>query len=154
VSTLAFSSPGTAPVTSPLARALAGVEGIADLSLLGKLEVRGVDVHGLVCDATVVPITSTRALVICANRERGRVLRALPGSVVDLTAAFAGIAVEGKDVMRRLTDLDLGALPAAGKVAGVPAIVNREGTTFQIFFAQEYGDSVVELVRDVHEGLA
>jgi hypothetical protein len=154
MSTLAFSSPGTAPVSSPLARALVGAEGIADLSLLGKLEVRRVDVHGLVCEATVVPITSTRALVICANVDRDRVLRTLPDTVVDLTAAFAGIAVEGEELMRRLTDLDLGALPATGRVARVPAIVNREGTTFQIFFAQEYGDSVVELVRDVHEGLA
>jgi hypothetical protein len=150
---LAFSSPGDAPATSPLARALAGAHGITDLSQLGKLEVRRAEVGPLTAGADVIPIAPTRALVLCANERRAEMRRSLPGLVVDLTAAYAGIGVEGEELMRRLTDLDLATLPAAGKVAGVPAIVNRQGTVFQIFFAQEYGDSVVELVRDVQEGL-
>ena len=76
-----------------------------------------------------------------------------PPSVVDLTGAFAGIEVEGETLMRRLTDLDLDELPAAGKVADVPAVVSRQGQRFRIFFPQEYGDSVVEAVRDIEKGL-
>jgi hypothetical protein len=57
--------------------------------------------------------------------------------------------------MRRLTDLDLARLPAAGKVAGVQAIVSSPGgDRYRIFFAQEVGHSVVEAMRDLQEGLA
>ena len=57
--------------------------------------------------------------------------------------------------MRRLTDLDLLLLPAAGPVArGVPAIVERRGgETFRIFVQQELGHYVVEVVLDIVAGL-
>jgi len=136
---------------SPLARALEGSEGIRDLSLLGKLEVRGetdIDV-----DADVIRITPGRALVVC-DLDRAASLRTrLPGTVVDVTAALAGIEVEGERLLRRLTDLALDRLPAAGKVADVPALVTRDGDRFRIFFPQEYGDSVVETVRDAQDGV-
>jgi hypothetical protein len=137
---------------SPLARALAGAAGIGDLSLLGKLEVRGPG-SAIDVDADVISITPHRALVIC-DAGRVSVLReSLPGLVVDVTAALAGIEVEGETIMRRLTDLALDRLPAAGKVADVPALVSRDGDRFRIFFPQEYGDSVVETVRDAREGV-
>ena len=69
-------------------------------------------------------------------------------------AGLAGIELEGNALMRRLTDLDLSQLPAAGKVAGVPALVSSlGGERYRIFFAQELGHSVVETVRDIQEGL-
>ena len=159
---LSFLSPGEAhtedgfaPVTaSPLARALEGARGIRDLSLAGKLEVRGAGVEWLDANLDVLRITPSRALIVCAPEECVELRRSLPGLVIDLTGALAGIAVEGADLMRRLTDLDLAALPAAGKVADVPALVSETEGSFRIFFAQEYGHSVVEAVRDLQEGLA
>ena len=37
--------------------------------------------------------------------------------------------------------------------ADVPALVTRDGNRFSIFFAQEYGDSVVATVRDAQDGI-
>ena len=155
---LAFLSPddaqddGFAPrAASPLARALAGSE-IVDLSLRGKLEVRG-SVDEIDVDADVIPITPERALVVCDPGRVGTLRPRLPGVVVDVTAALAGIEVEGEPLMRRVTDLALDRLPAAAKVGDVAALVARDGNRFRIFFAQEYGDSVVATVRDVQEGL-
>jgi hypothetical protein len=63
--------------------------------------------------------------------------------------------VQGESLLRRLTDLDLDALPAAGTVAHVHALVLRdEGETFRLYFPQEYGHSVAEAVIDAAEGLA
>ena len=161
MSELAFVSPGTARagdgfeprLASPLARALAGQEAVRDLSLLGKLEVRA-DVGEIEVDAEVVRITPRRALVLC-RPERGAELRAaLPGTVVDVTAALAGLELEGERVMRRLTDLDLDALPAAGKLAEVPALIVRDAERFRIFVPQEYGHYVAEVVLDTLAGLA
>ena len=154
MSELAFISPGTANVSSPLARALAGSTGIRDLSGLGKLEVRRTAAAALDVDAEVIPITPTRALVVCPPERTAALLTSLPGIVVDVSGALAGIAVEGDDLMRRLSDLDLATLPSAGKVAGVQAVVTRSGSGYAFYFAQEYGDSVVEAVRDMQEGLA
>jgi hypothetical protein len=160
VSELAFVSPaetwpadGFVPhAASPLARALAGAEGIRDLSLLRKLEVRG-PIPAIEVEADVIPITPERALVIDEEDGAAAPVERLPGTVVDVTAALAGIEVEGEPLLRRLTDLKLDRLPAVGKVADVPALVSREGTRFRIFFPQEYGDHVVATVRDAQDGL-
>lgn len=162
MSELTFLSPGEAraeggfaPVpASPLARALEGARGIRDLSHVGKLEVRGSAVEWLDSDLDVLRITPARALVICAPERCAELRRSLPGLVVDLTGALAGIALERADLMRRLTDLDLSTLPAAGKVADVPALVSETQGSFRIFFPQEYGHSVVEAIRDAQAGLA
>jgi hypothetical protein len=142
----------TPRATSPLARALAGADGIGDLSLLGKLEVRG-SISAIDGDADVISITPHRALVVCDAGHVSAVRGRLPGTVVDVTAALAGIEVEGETLMRRLTDLALDRLPAAGKVADVPALVTRDGARFRLFFPQEYGDSVVATVRDAQDGV-
>ena len=39
-------------------------------------------------------------------------------------------------------------------VVSVPALVSATEGRFRIFFAQEYGHSVIEAVRDVQAGLA
>jgi hypothetical protein len=164
VTPLAFLSPDLAlagpQLVSPLARALAGDARVRDLSLLGKIEVRG-DVE-LDVDAEIVRITPRRALVLCPY-ERCAELRDLlteprtgRGSVraIDVTGALAGLELEGEAVMRRLTDLDLDALPAVGKLAEVPAVVLRDGERFRIFFPQELGHYVAEVVLDTLDGLA
>jgi hypothetical protein len=156
----AFLSPGAARAedgfvprqASPLARALAGSTGLKDLSLLGKVELRGGDVPA---DVEAIPITPHRVLLVCEPERCAELLETESGLAVDLTGALAGIELEGEALMRRLSDLDLARLPAAGKVAGVPAVVSSPGgERFRIFFAQEVGHSVVETVRDLQEGLA
>jgi hypothetical protein len=148
VSSPAFLSAGAAPVVSPLARALDGSAGIRDLSLVPKLEVRGRAAGDLGPDADVLQLTPTRALVV------GEPEVAPAGFTVDLTAALAGIAVQGEQLMRRLTDLDLSRLPAAGKLAGVHAFFFARDGGYRVFFPQEYGHSVVEIVRDAQAGIA
>jgi len=137
---------------SPLARVLAGTTAVQDLSRLGKIEVRG-DVEAIDVDAEVIRITPRRALVLCPYERCAEVRAQLPGSVIDMTGALAGLELEGERAMRRLTDLDLDALPAAGKVAEVPALVLRDGSRFRIFFPQEYGHYLGEVVLDVLAGL-
>jgi hypothetical protein len=156
VSELAFLSPDRARSSdgyaSPLARALADTTKVRDLSRLGKTEVRG-DVDAIDVDAEVVRISPHRALVLCDYERCADVRAQLPGFVIDMTGALAGLEVEGERVLRRLTDLDLDSLPVAGKLAEAPAIVLRDGDRFRIFFPQEYGDYVAEVVLDVLKGL-
>jgi hypothetical protein len=162
VSGLAFLSPGEAApdvaMVSPVARAL-GAEGpVRDVSGLGKLEVRGdLSKVELVPGEQLVPIAPGRALLVtdgspATARER---LRAAGLRVYDLSAGLAALEVDGARLMRRLTDLDLESLPAAGAVArGVAALVEyRGGETYRIFVQQELGHYVAEVALDAAEGL-
>jgi hypothetical protein len=160
VTELAFLSPdrarsgdGFAPrFASPLARALAGSDAVRDLSHLGKIEVRGnVDLGEV--DAEVVRITPTRTLLLCDYDRCAEIRAQLDGLVIDVTGALAGLELQGRQSMRRLTDLDLSRLPAVGKVAEVPAVVLGDGDRFRIFFPQEYAHYVGEVVVDTLEGL-
>jgi sarcosine oxidase gamma subunit len=143
---------------SPLERALAHAPAdIEDLSRVGVLDVRG-ELDGLDAGgAEVVQLTTERALVLCPFEETARLRTRLAGArrrVVDASAGWAGLRVEGETLMRRLTDLDLDALPAVGPLAHVQALVLRdEGESFRLYFAQEYGHSVAEAVIDAAEGL-
>jgi sarcosine oxidase gamma subunit len=160
---LAFLSPNLASAEavwrSPLERALAHAPaGIEDLSRNGVLDVRG-ELDGLdVGDAEVVRLTPERALVLCPFEEAGSLRARLDGAgrlVVDVSAGWAGIRVEGETLMRRLTDLDLDALPAMGPLAHVQALVLRDDADwFRFYVPQEYGHSVAEAVMDAAEGLA
>jgi sarcosine oxidase gamma subunit len=141
---------------SPLERALAHApEGVDDLTRTAVFEVRG-DIDGL--EGEVVRLTPERAYVLCPFEDAGRVRTRLTGAgrlVVDVSAGWAGLRVRGETLMRRLTDLDLNALPAIGTLAHVRALVIRdEGDSFRLYFAQEYGHSVAEAVIDAAEGLA
>lgn len=142
---------------SPLERALAHAPAeMQDLSRTGVLEVRG-ELDGLDAgEAEVVRLTPERALVLCPFEEAGRLRTRLAGarrSVVDLSAGWAGLQVQGEALMRRVTDLDLDRLPAMGSLAHVHALVLRDGDTFRLYFPQEYGHSVAEVVVDAAEGL-
>jgi sarcosine oxidase gamma subunit len=141
---------------SPLERALAGAPpGIEDVSHTGKLEVRG-DVAAIT-EAEVVRLTPTRAFVLCpwelTTALRAR-LRSEGFHVVDVTAGYAALRVQGEALLRRLTELDLDELPAVGAVAHVQGIVLRDDDeSFRIFFRQEYSDYLAEVVLDAAEGL-
>ena len=87
-----------------------------------------------------------------------RALRDAPAGVRDvsleLPEGLAGIEVTGEQLLRRLTDLDLDALPATATVAHVRATVSRDGDVFRIAFQQEYADHVAHVVLDTIAGLA
>ena len=157
---LAFLSPDESAPEVPRASPLRDVESGAftDRSALGKLEVRG-DVAEL--DALpgeeVIAIEPHRALLVVDGptgpaRER---LASLGYLVYDVSAALAALEVEGEDLMRRLTELDLDALPATGSIArGTNAVIQRrDGERFRLFVPQELGRFVAEVVTDLHEGL-
>ena len=78
-------------------------------------------------------------------------------AAVGPAAGVAGIEIaapEAEHLLRRLTDLDLGALPALGAVAHVQALVVREAPgRVRIWFPQEYSDYLAEVVLDAWEGL-
>ena len=159
---LAFLSPDQASPEavwrSPLERALAHAPAeITDVSLTGKLDVRG-DVGSLKTRAVeIIRITRERALVLCDFTRTADVRAKLEErfQVVDLSGTLAGLQVRGETVMRRLTDLDLTALPAVGNVAHVRAYVLRDDAeTFRLFFPQEYGHYLAEVVIDAVEGVS
>ncbi|MEO8291161.1 MAG: hypothetical protein ABI649_09240 [Gaiellaceae bacterium] len=142
---------------SPLERALREAPpGVSDVSLTGKLEVRGqldsLDVDGI----ELVRIAPGRGLVLCDFTKTAAVREGLRSEffVIDVSAALAGLQVQGETLMRRLTDLDLETLPAIGAVAHVQAYVLRDGgETFRLFFPQEYGHYLAEVVLDAIQGL-
>ena len=154
MTTLAFLSPHEADVApvSPL-RHVAG-EAFTDVSALGKLEIRG-DTDNLDVDA--IPIGVGRVLLVFegdvrAMRDR---LTADGYRVYDMTAALAALELDGEDLLRRLTELDLDALPAIGSIArGTPALIERRGgERFRLFVPQELGHFVAEVVTDMGRGL-
>ena len=71
-----------------------------------------------------------------------------------MTGALAGIAVEGEQLMRRLTDLDLAALPAAGEVRARPGVRRRRDGEVPDLLPAGVGHYVVEVVRDRWRGSA
>lgn len=146
---------------SPLDRALGslrrGIE-LRDLSLaLAKFEVRG-ELAG-VAGEDLIRITPRRGLVLgpfAESEALERRLRAAAVTVIDVTGALAALRIEAPDaatLMRRLTDLDLERLPAAGAVARVPAVVRGGGDAFELYWPQEYGHYLAEVVVDAAEGL-
>jgi len=75
------------------------------------------------------------------------------GYAAETAGGLAGLQVTGERLLRRLTDLDLDALPAVGAVAHVRATVLRDGDEFQLFFPQEYAQHVAGVVLDTLAGL-
>ena len=156
---LAFLSPGRASPEavwrSPLDRALREAPPeISDLSLTGKIEIRG-ELPKSVKGGELVRITPTRGLVLCDFTKTVELLEKLAQDylAIDVSATLAGLSVRGEQVMRRITDLDLDALPAAGAVSHVQAVVTRDGDSFALWFGQEYSDYLAEVVIDAWEGL-
>jgi hypothetical protein len=158
VRTLTFLSPDQAAPEVQLVSPLSRVEGVQDVSALGKLELRGdLDRISLEHGDELIRITPERGLLVregSTESARSR-LREAGLRVYDLTGALAGLELEGERLLRRLTTLDPEALPAVGPIArGVPAIIERrDGERFRIFVPQELGHYVAEVVLDMQQGL-
>jgi hypothetical protein len=161
VSVLDFLSPSRCAretIESPLRRALENAVGLEDLSLDGKLELRGeLDLVEPLDGEQLVRLSPRHGFVFtshdpadAAERIRGQGVLAY-----DVSAAWAGFAIEGERLMRRMTDLDLDRLPAAGPFARVPALVMRrdEGERFRVYVPQELGHDVALAVLDAVAGL-
>jgi hypothetical protein len=103
----------------------------------------------------LVRVTPTRGLILCDFTKTVELLEKLSEDYVaiDVSATLAGLSVRGEAVMRRITDLDLDGLPAAGAVSHVQAIVTRDGDSFALWFGQEYSDYLAEVVIDAWKGL-
>jgi hypothetical protein len=98
---------------------------------------------------------------------RSPVRATLPSGIRDVSAeagdelapaaGVAGLELEGPkaaQLLRRLTALDLDALPAVGAVAEVRMRVERPaGQRFRIWFGQELAQYVAEAVLDTAEGV-
>ncbi len=137
-------------IVSPLRRVQSGA--FTDVSSLGKLEVRGDHIP-----PDAIPLGPGRGLIVVdgdvrllRDRLTRRGLR-----VYDQTGALAAIEVEGEDLMRRLTELDLESFPAIGAIArGTPALIERRGgERFRLFVPQELAHYVGEVVDDMAKGL-
>jgi sarcosine oxidase gamma subunit len=162
MSELGFLSPARASAEavwrSPLERALAHAPvGIEDVSRTGILDVRGDLTGSEAFGFESVRLTPRRALILCPWDEttalRAR-LRSEGFHLVDQSAGYAGLRIQGPTLMRRLTDLDLEDLPAVGAFAHVQGIVLRDDEhTFRVFVPQEYGHYVAEVVVDAAEGV-
>ncbi len=118
-------------------------EGVAELEF-------GEGVHG------VRPPTGTGRVLAAYERGAGAE-GSLPDDAIDLSAAWAALEIEGagvERVMRRLTELDLDALPLVGALSHIRALIARPADDrFLIVFPQEYGHYLWEVVVDAAEPL-
>ena len=146
-----------ATIASPLRRALASVSSVEDRSLDGKVELRGdLELVEIEDGEELVRLSPRRGFLLTPRDPADVALRVRAQGVLayDASGAWAGMAVGGERLMRRLTDLDLDRLPAAGPFARVPAIVLRdEGERFRVYVAQELGHDVALAVLDAIRGL-
>ena len=150
--------PGT--LTSPLRRALAAVDpaAVRDLWLDGVVEIRGdlslVAPHP---GEELARLSPRRGFLFTGDDPADAAERLRDAGVLayDVTGALAGMAIESERVMRRLTDLDLEKLPAAGPFAHVTALVLRDGGSggYRVYVQQELGHYVAEAVVDALAGL-
>ena len=162
MSTLAFLSPSRCEpetLASPLARALAGVDPnlVEDVSAGGKVEIRGDVGRVTTLDGEELVRLSPRRGFLLTEGDAVDVVGRLRSSgtlAYDVTGGYAGLAIRGERLMRRLTDLDLDALPTAGPFSRVGAILLRDdGDRFRVYVAQELGHDVTVAVLDAIAGL-
>jgi len=156
------------PTIVPDTEAYASTVGIADLSQLGKLDVRPAppETPEPVAGAERLPRSATksvvyrlsprRALVLFAERDRAEVAASLDASsqVLDVTGAYTVLAVTGpqaRALVSRLTHLHH--FPSGGEVAHVTAHVLPAGDGFRILVAQELGHYLAEVALDRAQAL-
>ncbi len=135
-----------------------GGSGVVDVSYLGKLELRGrIEAADQQPGEELVRLAPARALLVTEGSPLNAAERLQRAGllVYDSTAALAALEFNGEDAMRRLSDLDLGRLPAVGAVAhGVRAVVqSRGGGCFRLYVPRELGQYVAEVVVDTLRGL-
>ena len=160
--TPAFLSPtkcAEGTTTSPLRRALehADPAAVRDLSLGGIVEIRGgIDSVTPGAGEELLRLSPRRGFLFTGDDPVAVVERLRASGVLayDATGAYAGIAIASEQVVRRLTDLDLGSIPAAAPFAHVSALFRRDADGwFLVYVQQELGHYVAEAVLDAIVGL-
>ena len=149
------------PTIVPDTDAFASTVGIADLSHLGKLDVRPApppasvigepSLQQSVASTVVYRLSPRRALVLFPEKERAAVVAGLDttSKVLDATGAYTVLAVTGpqaRALVSRLTHLHH--FPSGGEVAHVTAHVLPAGNGFRILVAQELGHYLAEVGLD------
>jgi hypothetical protein len=98
-----------------------------------------------------------RSPVRLALPEGIRDVSAEAGDTLGPAAGVAGIELESEkaaQLLTRLTELDLEALPAVGSIAEVRMLLERPAAgRFRLWFGRELTDYVAEVVLDTAEGL-
>jgi hypothetical protein len=146
-------------LASPLRRALESADpaAVRDVSLEGVVEIRGnVDDVSPAAGEELVRLSQRRGFLFTGGDPAEAVERLRAGGALayDATGALAGIAIVSEQVLRRLTDLDLTAIPTAGPFARVPALFRRDASGwFRVYVQQELGHYVAEAVLDAKRGL-
>jgi heterotetrameric sarcosine oxidase gamma subunit len=143
--------------------------GFADVSHLGKLEVQGEHVPELELGTAPfadgvwwLPYTPERAIALSAPAELAQLREGLAG-VVDVTTAFAALAIEGplaRELFARFTAIDLRdeATPVhgfrPGSVARTPgAILRQADQRWLMLFGAALGQYMWTVVADAAESL-
>jgi glycine cleavage system aminomethyltransferase T len=143
---------------------------IADVSHLGKLDVRGASPEldeltgglgtGLARrdgDVWTLRLTPTHGYVLCPFPQLGGLRSAIGPAAVDVTCGLAGVAVGGsrwRHVMNRSSGLDVreSRFPAnrcmAGSVMRVPTLVLHDGEGISMFVGWEYGEYFWNAILD------
>ena len=135
----------------------AGRVGIADVSHLGKLDVRpapAADLEG--AGVTTYRLSPRRALVLYPHAARATVGEQVARGelVLDVTGAYTVLALTGPDaraLLARLTHLHR--FPGGGEIAHVTGHVLPAGPGFRIVVAQELGHYVAEVALDCARAL-
>ena len=131
--------------------------GIADLSHLGKLDVRPAptsDVEGE--GVTTYRLSARRALVLYSPAARAAVGAQVSAGaqVLDVSGAYTVLVLTGPEaraLLARLTHLHH--FPSGGEVAHVTAHVLPAGAGYRIVVAQELGHYVAEVALDCARAL-
>jgi hypothetical protein len=150
--------PGT--TTSPLRRALehADPAHVRDLFLEGVVELRGdLDRVPLRAGEELVRLSPRRGFLFTGDdpAEAAERIRTAGALAYDATGALAGLAIASEQVLRRLTDLDLEQVPAAGPFAHVTALFRRgEDGSYLVYVQQELGHYAAMATLDASECLA
>ena len=146
-------------LTSPLRRALGRADSadVRDLSLEGVVELRGdLDRVPTLASEELVRLSPRRGFLFTGEDPARVVERARAAGVLayDASGALAGMAIASEQVLRRLTDLDLEQLPAAGPFARVTALFRRgDDGAYLVYVQQELGHYAAEAVVDALAGL-
>ena len=149
--------------------------GWADVSHLGKLDVRGSQAEldeltgGLPTgaarrdgDVWTLRLTPVHGYVLCPYGRVGALRDSIGAPAIDVTSGLAGVALGGsrwRDVMNRSSGLDV--RPSrfgpgrcmAGSVMRVPALIVNEGESIAMFVGWEYGEYFWDAILDAGETL-